>query len=352
MPHVIRHQPLLHAVDRRLQTPGQRSEMNPCQNHAANMVPLRLGRATLAFLYAEHLLDLPVVLLDLPPDRTDISRVIDRILFQIIGHHPLRATVACRYSEQLDLERAGKLVHLDELAVRGGLVAPLQVADRLIGLLRLAVIDQSVALEWAVEDLAGSVDVHHQLCGGVPGVHQHHAERQLLDRDGLVEHLLDVLQLGLVVALRIKDPPVDDPVVPALGVHVQAVDHADALDQGVCIAAVLSAHQFDLVGGVLVRDAVVEQQKSIRILLDVFLCVLPDDRRRDVVVLQVAVDGVVREMWVVVSQIGLGVVRLGRHKKLTVITSSRFHGRSPGGFGNYTLPDPEEIRYTRKVSFA
>lgn len=316
------------------------------------MVSLRLGRAALAFLYTKHLLDLAVVLLDLPPDRADISRVIDTVLLQIIGHHPLRATVACRDPEQLDLEWAWKLVHLDELAVSAGLIAPLQATDRLVGLLRLAVIDQAVALEWAVEDLAGPVDVHHQLRCGVPRVHQHHAKWQLLDRNGLVEHFLYMLQLGLLVALRIKDTPIDDPVVPALGVDVQTVDHAYALDQGVCIAAVLPTHQFDLVGAVLVRDAVVEQQKSIRVILDVFLGMLPDDLGCDVVVLQVAVDRVVRKMRVIVGKVGLGVVGLGRHKKLTVITSSRLHGRSPSSSRNYTLSDLKEIFHIMKVSFA
>ena len=61
------------------------------------MIPLRPGGSALTFLYAKHLLDLSVILLDLPPDGADLSRIVDRRLFQIIGHDPFRATIFCRH---------------------------------------------------------------------------------------------------------------------------------------------------------------------------------------------------------------------------------------------------------------
>ena len=42
-------------------------------------------------------------------------------------------------------------------------------------------------------------------------------------------------------------PAVHLPVLPAIGIDVQAVDHPDALDQAMRIAAVLAADQFDAV---------------------------------------------------------------------------------------------------------
>lgn len=216
-------------------------------------------------------------------------------------------------------------MHLDELAVSRTLIAPLQSTDGLVGSLCLAVIDETIALERAVKNLAGTVDMDHQLFGGVPRVHQHHAKRQLLARHGIVEHLLNVLELGLLVSLRGEDAPVDDPVATALGVDVQAVDHADALDQSVGIAAVLPTHQLDGMGVVLVRDAVVEQQECVRIIFNGFLDLFPDDGRRYIVVLQIAVDGIMRKVRMVVGEVGLGVVGLSGNQKLTVVASCRLH---------------------------
>ena len=61
---------------------------------------------------------------------------------------------------------------------------------------------------------------------------------------------------------------------------------------------------------VLVRDAIVEQQECVRIIFDGFLDLFPDDGRRYIFVLQVAVDGVMRKMGMVVDEVGLGVVGL------------------------------------------
>jgi hypothetical protein len=62
--------------------------------------------------------------------------------------------------------------------------------------------------------------------------------------------------------------PVDDPVVAGLDIHVQAIDHTDAFDQAMGVAAVLFSHQLDLVGVVLVQNVVIENQTGIVVKLD------------------------------------------------------------------------------------
>jgi hypothetical protein len=63
---------------------------------------------------------------------------------------------------------------------------------------------------------------------------------------GVVEHVLDVIELGIVVFVGCVDAPVDNPVVAGLDIHVQASNHPDAVDQAVGVATVLLVHQLDL----------------------------------------------------------------------------------------------------------
>lgn len=140
-----------------------------------------------------------------------------------------------------------------QLSLLSVLSAPLQVIHRRIARLAAAVIDLAVALDRAVKHLVRTVQMDHQVLGGVPGVHQHHPKWQLLHMQRIIEHLLHVCELGLVVVVRRVHPPVDDSVALDLGVYIQAVDHANAFDQAMCVPAVLQLYQFNFVGMIFVR---------------------------------------------------------------------------------------------------
>lgn len=67
----------------------------------------------------------------------------------------------------------------------------------------------------------------------------------------------------LAVPLRVIKPVVDDPVLPAVGVNVQAIDHPDAFDQPVGVATVLKPSQINMMDVILVDDGVIENETTI-----------------------------------------------------------------------------------------
>ena len=79
---------------------------------------------------------------------------------------------------------------------------------------------------------------------------------------------------------------------------------------------------------ILVGDAVVKDKKSIRVEFNDILDLIPNDRRRHVVVLQVSIDRVMRKMLMVIREVGLCVIRLGGNQELAVVASSWLHGSS------------------------
>ena len=191
-------------------------------------------------------------------------------------------------------------MYFDQLPRDVVLHAPLQIAHRPVGSLATAVIDSAIALEGTVEDLVRPMQMQHQILGGVPGVHQYNPKRQPLDLNGLFEHFLHVRELGLGVAFRVKDTPVDDPIALCFGVDIQAVDDADSLDQPMRITAVLQPHHFYFVRMVLVRDAVVKYKKCIRIGFNDAFHLLPDYFRRHIIILQVPINSIMREVRVMI----------------------------------------------------
>ncbi len=153
-------------------------------------------------------------------------------------------------------------MYFDQLPRDFVLDAPLQIAHRPVGILATSVIDSAIAVEGTVEDLVRPMQMQPQLLGGVPGVYQYNPKRQPLDLNGVIEHFLHVRELGLGVAFRVKDTPVDDPIALCFELDIQAVDDADSLDQPIRITAILQPHHFYFVRMVLVRDAVVTHTRN------------------------------------------------------------------------------------------
>ena len=223
-------------------------------------------------------------------------------------------------------------MYFDQLPCDVVLGVPSQVAYRPVGILATTVIDSAIALEGTVEDLVRPMQMQHQILGGVPGVHQYNPKRQHLDLNGLIEHFLHVRELGLSVAFRVKDTPVEDPIALCFGVDIQAVDDADSLDQPMRITAILQPHHFYFVRMVLVRDAVVKHKKCIRIGFNDAFHLLPDYFRRHIIILQIPVNSIMREVRVMIRKIGLSIVGLSRHKTLTIVSSGWFDTSFLGSF--------------------
>nr|WP_265287591.1 hypothetical protein [Verminephrobacter eiseniae] len=171
-------------------------------------------------------------------------------------------------------------MNLDQFAPRCILSVPRQFTHGLVGSFAATVVHLAVALERTVEDLTRTVQVQHDVLGGVPRIYQHRPERQLLDGQCIVEHLPHVGELGLAVDVRCVDAPVDDPIALGSRVHVQAIDDTDALDQVVRVTSVLQAYQINLVRMVLVQNGVVKHDVAIGIGFNLILGLLPGNRRR------------------------------------------------------------------------
>lgn len=132
--------------------------------------------------------------------------------------------------------------------------------------------------------------------------------------DGVVEHLPEVVELGLAVRVRVVDPPVDNPVVAGVEVDEQAVDHADAFDHHVFVAAIhwrRTSHEFYFKRVAFVEDAAVDYQAGILAVTAGGQGRQPDDRRGYLVVHKISVNRIVREVSVVVGHVGLCVAYLG-----------------------------------------
>jgi len=156
-------------------------------------------------------------------------------------------------------------------------------------------VDQAVALDRAVVELLERLNVEYEPLCGVPAIHQHGLEVQLLAVRQGAQHLLDMMELGLAVAVGVVDVVADDPELLSLGVDMDAVDHPDALDHRLGVAAVLAAHQPDAARMALLQNRVVEDRVAFFAGHDLPADFLPDQPGRDPLPSEVTVGQVVAE---------------------------------------------------------
>ena len=123
------------------------------------------------------------------------------------------------------------------------------------------------------------MNARHQRHGGIPGIHQDRAELEAAPLDR-IEHLGDVIEFGLAIALWIEEAVVNDPIAVEFRVVVDRIDNADALNHTVRVTAVLAAHAFNLEGIRLINYRVIEDQVSLRGLDERFSGLLPEQTRR------------------------------------------------------------------------
>jgi len=154
-------------------------------------------------------------LLYFPADSTHILYGDGGVLGKVVGGDVFRA-VCRRNPEQLHLVIHWESVDFDGLATQHFVAEPAQVGNGLVGVCALAVIDFPVGFKRAIKYLSSFIDVHHQILGGVPRIHQHGAKRQVFGLSGFVEHVPHMVEFGLAVALGVIDPPIDYPILVSI----------------------------------------------------------------------------------------------------------------------------------------
>jgi len=150
--------------------------------------------------------------------------------------------------------------------------------------------------------------VQHDLLAGVPGVHQDGAERQPFLQEGVVEHVPHLVELGLAVRVGVVGAPVDHPVLAGVEVDIQAVDDADALDNAVFVAAVLTADEFYVERVALVQHSVVENQVGVFGVADGVLHRQPHGFGRYIVLHEIPVYGIMRKKRMMLGHVGLRII--------------------------------------------
>ena len=283
------------------------------------MVSLDARPAALAGLDSGELLFFAVKLLDLPAEAGRFLHGLGGELRGVVGDHIIRTLGGKRQAEQFQLMPLGEAPQVDVLARKLILGAPGERVHPVVVAPLPGLIDEAVALEGAVVEFLERLDVEHQPLRGVPTVHQHGLEVELLVMHQVVEHLLDVVELGLVVAAGIVDAVVDDPELLRCGVDIDAVDDPDAPDHRLGVAAVLTAYQIDVLRVGLVQHRVIKDDVARLTGHDLAAHVLPEQPGGDPLPCKVAVGQIVAEAPGVLGKVRQRVVDLRTQQKLAVV---------------------------------
>ena len=117
--------------------------------------------------------------------------------------------------------------------------------------------------------------------------------------------------LGLAVGFRGKDAEVNREELAFLAACVQQVDYADAAHEAPFGSAVLKLDQLDLLGVLLVLDAVVDHQITVVAVLEQRLDDFPQAAGCEFLAAQIVADGIVaggRLAFEMIGQMGAGII--------------------------------------------
>jgi len=157
--------------------------------------------------------------------------------------------------------------------------------------------------------------------------------------DGVLQHLLDMLQLIEAIMLGVIDAVVDHPKLIDIGVDIHAGDNAYAAESGpfrghhvLHIPAPLLINRFDIARKIMVSYRVIEQQVTFGGCDHLRFDLIPDHPARDSVTLQIASHGIMTQKFFMIGEIRAGIVDLRADQKLAVV-HPRDYGHAP-----YCLP--------------
>src|SRR5437763_10795747 len=139
--------------------------------------------------------------------------------------------------------------------------------------------------------------------------------------DEVFQHLLQVIEFGFAIALRVVNAIINHPKLVGLRIDINASDHTDAFDDVVSVATILPPHEFDLERVVLIQDRVIKEDKALWGDDQLRAHLLPQQPRLNAVISQVAVDGIVRERLRVLGKVRQGVIDLTTEQILAVVKS-------------------------------
>ena len=80
----------------------------------------------------------------------------------------------------------------------------------------------------------------------IPTVHQDPGKREALLIDQPREHVLEMIQFGFAIALRVINPIVNQPEPILLRIDIDTCNHPEAFDDALGVAAILTTHSRDL----------------------------------------------------------------------------------------------------------
>ena len=233
-------------------------EAGPGPNGEGNVVALAADKSALAGLHAGELLTFAVKLLNRPADAAFIFGSGRVARLGLVGHEVVHPVGGHQYAEAFQFAVPWHTLYFQDFALLHLFVRPIQVAHRLVGLLVAGIIDEAVAFQRAVKRFAGGQQPLEQGRGGVPAVHEHCAVVNVA-RGQLGEYASHVLELDLAVHVGGDEAVINQPKLVGVEVDVHEIDHADADNHAVGIAAVLAADLLDATTVVLVEHRIVEQ---------------------------------------------------------------------------------------------
>jgi hypothetical protein len=286
--------------------------------------------ATLTAFDAGQLLGFAVKLLDLP---TEAAHILDDqrvVLSHLVGDDKVRALRRQHDPENFHLVISRKPFDFDDFALVLFSFCPCQMIYALVRFCAPRIIHLAIILERTIVDFVQVFDLEHDVFGRIPAIHQHRPKIQFFLIDSIQKHVLQMIQFGLSIPVRIINPVVDHPELVYFGIDVDTRYDPHPVDQAMRIPAVLLAHQFDLGGKVLIDHRVIKHQKPKRGRNDILFDILPDQVRSDGIPRLIAVRQVMTEFLAVFRVMGQCVIGLAHQQVLTIIQPShafffRFH---------------------------
>jgi hypothetical protein len=90
------------------------------------------------------------------------------------------------------------------------------------------------------------MELKHQGFGGIPTIHPHGSERQAFVREGMCEHIGDMVRFLFAVRVGIVNAIVNDPKAVERRIDINTGHKPDAVDNLTCVSAPLTINRLVL----------------------------------------------------------------------------------------------------------
>ncbi len=169
-----------------------------------------------------------------------------------------------------------KAFDFDDFALLLLRCTPGQTIDPLVRFFTARIIHLPVIFEWTVVDFPELFNLEHDFFGGIPGVHQNCPKIQALLVNTVQKHILNMIQFGFSITIRIINTVINDPELIGLWIDIHTSHNTNALDNPVRIPAILAPNQFDFARKILIDHGVIKNQEPVRCSDNLILDIVPD----------------------------------------------------------------------------